>query len=79
MFKASLFSTQEFEVTLRKSETGGLGFTVAGGATTTGGCYVKAVVLEPALSDGRLRPGDKLIRVQFFLTRSKHALSCKTG
>ncbi|CAH1247149.1 PTPN13 [Branchiostoma lanceolatum] len=52
----------EIEVTLTKSSTGGLGFTVAGGAET-GGCYVKGVVQDPAKSDGRLRPGDRLMMV----------------
>lgn len=50
---------------LQKPPGGGLGFTVAGSAAT-GGCYVKAVVLDPALSDGRLRPGDMLIQVRTF-------------
>ncbi|GFO18600.1 tyrosine-protein phosphatase non-receptor type 13, partial [Plakobranchus ocellatus] len=40
----------------------GFGFTVAGGVTT-GGCYIKQLVSEPALSDGRLRPGDKILQV----------------
>ncbi|XP_013396442.1 tyrosine-protein phosphatase non-receptor type 13 [Lingula anatina] len=53
----------EFEVTLIKSIRSGLGFTVAGGTMTTGGCYVKAVVQDPALSDGRMQAGDKLILV----------------
>ncbi|XP_019644606.1 PREDICTED: tyrosine-protein phosphatase non-receptor type 13-like [Branchiostoma belcheri] len=52
----------EIEVTLTKSSTGGLGFTVAGGADT-GGCYVKGVVQDPAKADGRLRPGDRLMKV----------------
>ncbi|XP_035670217.1 tyrosine-protein phosphatase non-receptor type 13-like [Branchiostoma floridae] len=52
----------EIEVTLTKSSAGGLGFTVAGGAET-GGCYVKGVVQDPAKSDGRLRPGDRLMKV----------------
>lgn len=50
-------------MTLTKPEGRGLGFTVAGGANTTGGCYVKAVLQNPALSDGTLKPGDKLIMV----------------
>ncbi|KAL4240657.1 Protein tyrosine phosphatase [Mactra antiquata] len=53
----------EFDVTLTKPEGQGLGFTVAGGAKTTGGCYVKAVLQNPALSDGSIKPGDKLIMV----------------
>lgn len=50
-------------MTLTKPEGRGLGFTVAGGAKTTGGCYVKAVLQNPALSDGTLKSGDKLIMV----------------
>ncbi|XP_025086177.1 tyrosine-protein phosphatase non-receptor type 13-like isoform X6 [Pomacea canaliculata] len=59
---SSELELQEFSVELQKPPGGGLGFTVAGSAAT-GGCYVKAVVLDPALSDGRLRPGDMLIQV----------------
>ena len=55
---------EEFTVELQKSPGGGLGFTVVGGVSTTGGCYIKAVVQDPALSDGRLRPGDRLIQVR---------------
>jgi len=51
-------------VELVKPLTGGLGFTVAGGASTTGGCYIKAVLAPPALTDGRLQPGDKLLQVK---------------
>ena len=50
-------------MTLTKPDGKGLGFTVAGGAITTGGCYIKAVLQNPALSDGRLKPGDRLIKV----------------
>ena len=53
----------DFTVELMKPEGGGLGFTVAGGASTTGGCFVKAIVQDPALSDGRLKPGDQLLQV----------------
>ncbi|KAH3747177.1 hypothetical protein DPMN_181598 [Dreissena polymorpha] len=53
----------EFEVILAKPEGCGLGFTVAGGANTSGGCYVKAVLANPALSDGRIKTGDKIIMV----------------
>ena len=55
---------QDFTVELQKSPGGGLGFTVVGGVSTTGGCYVRAVLQDPALSDGRLRPGDRLIQVR---------------
>ena len=66
---------EEFTVELQKSPGGGLGFTVVGGVSTTGGCYVKAVVQDPALSDGRLRPGDRLIQVR----RGWVWLTCKYG
>ena len=55
---------QEFEVTLTKGVTGGLGFTVAGGVDTTGGCFIKNVVADPAKSDGRVLPNDHLIKVR---------------
>ncbi|GFR71734.1 tyrosine-protein phosphatase non-receptor type 13 [Elysia marginata] len=45
-----------------KREHDGFGFTVAGGVST-GGCYIKQLVSEPAMSDGRLRPGDKILQV----------------
>ena len=71
IFKTEYFFTdfnfltqQEFEVTLTREEGRGLGFTVAGGANTTGGCYVKAVLQNPALLDGRIKSGDKLIMVR---------------
>ncbi|XP_072164796.1 tyrosine-protein phosphatase non-receptor type 13-like [Diadema setosum] len=50
------------DVHLVKPARGGLGFTVAGGANT-GGCYVKDILQDPALSDGRLRKGDKILEV----------------
>ncbi|XP_070174147.1 uncharacterized protein [Littorina saxatilis] len=53
---------QDFTVDLEKSSAGGLGFTVVGCASTTGGRYIKAGVQDPALSDGRLRPRDRLIQ-----------------
>ncbi|XP_074647744.1 tyrosine-protein phosphatase non-receptor type 13-like isoform X2 [Tubulanus polymorphus] len=53
----------EIEVTLVKPDGGGLGFKVAGGGNTTNGCYVKEIVQEPALSNGQLQPGDKIIMV----------------
>ena len=49
-------------MTLTKPKGNELGFTVAG-ASTTGGCYIKAVLQNPALSDRTLRAGDKLIMV----------------
>ncbi|KAK0044239.1 tyrosine-protein phosphatase non-receptor type 13 [Biomphalaria pfeifferi] len=50
------------EVVLQKKQGVGFGFTVAGGVNT-GGCYIKQLVSEPAVSDGRLRPGDKILKV----------------
>ena len=59
---------KDIEVTLTKPEGRGLGFTVAGGAGKMRGCYVKAVLQNPALSDGTLKAGDKLIMVMSILT-----------
>ncbi|CAL1543398.1 unnamed protein product [Lymnaea stagnalis] len=53
---------QVLEITLRKKPEAGFGFTVAGGVNT-GGCYIKQLVSDPAVSDGRLRPGDKILKV----------------
>uniref|UniRef100_A0A670Z268 Tyrosine-protein phosphatase non-receptor type 13 n=1 Tax=Pseudonaja textilis TaxID=8673 RepID=A0A670Z268_PSETE len=52
----------ELHVVLTKSEKGSLGFTVTKGSDNTG-CYIHDVVQDPAKSDGRLRPGDRLIKV----------------
>ncbi|XP_043827832.1 tyrosine-protein phosphatase non-receptor type 13 isoform X3 [Dromiciops gliroides] len=52
----------ELHVTLTKSDKGSLGFTVTKGSETVG-CYVHDVIQDPAKSDGRLRPGDRLIKV----------------
>nr|XP_041571890.1 tyrosine-protein phosphatase non-receptor type 13 isoform X4 [Taeniopygia guttata] len=52
----------ELQVTLTKSEKGSLGFTVTKGNDSVG-CYVHDIVQDPAKSDGRLRPGDRLIKV----------------
>uniref|UniRef100_A0A8U8BZR0 Tyrosine-protein phosphatase non-receptor type 13 n=1 Tax=Geospiza parvula TaxID=87175 RepID=A0A8U8BZR0_GEOPR len=52
----------ELRVTLTKSDKGSLGFTVTKGNDSVG-CYVHDVVQDPAKSDGRLRPGDRLIKV----------------
>lgn len=53
----------ELNVTLTKSEKGSLGFTVTKGHDSVG-CYIHDVLQDPAKSDGRLRPGDRLIKVQ---------------
>ncbi|NXH33014.1 PTN13 phosphatase, partial [Myiagra hebetior] len=52
----------ELRVTLTKSEKGSLGFTVTKGNDNVG-CYIHDIVQDPAKSDGRLRPGDRLIKV----------------
>ncbi|XP_065770180.1 tyrosine-protein phosphatase non-receptor type 13 isoform X9 [Muntiacus reevesi] len=52
----------ELLITLNKSEKGSLGFTVTKGNQSIG-CFVHDVIQDPAKSDGRLRPGDRLIKV----------------
>uniref|UniRef100_A0A8C8RFD2 Tyrosine-protein phosphatase non-receptor type 13 n=1 Tax=Pelusios castaneus TaxID=367368 RepID=A0A8C8RFD2_9SAUR len=52
----------ELHVTMTKSEKGSLGFTVTKGNDNVG-CYIHDVIQDPAKSDGRLRPGDRLIKV----------------
>ncbi|XP_018431695.1 PREDICTED: tyrosine-protein phosphatase non-receptor type 13 [Nanorana parkeri] len=52
----------ELHVTLTKSEKGSLGFTVTK-ANDCVGCYIHDIIQDPAKSDGRLRPGDRLIKV----------------
>lgn len=47
---------------LLKDEKTGLGFSVYGGVSK-GGCYIRDVVADPALSDGRLQTGDRLLKV----------------
>ena len=43
--------------------SGGLGFTLSGGANTVGGCFVRDIVGGPAKEDGRLRQGDQILMV----------------
>ncbi|XP_041497967.1 tyrosine-protein phosphatase non-receptor type 13 isoform X4 [Microtus oregoni] len=52
----------ELPITLIKSEKGSLGFTVTKGNQSIG-CYVHDVIQDPAKGDGRLKPGDRLIKV----------------
>ncbi|XP_053317697.1 tyrosine-protein phosphatase non-receptor type 13 isoform X2 [Spea bombifrons] len=52
----------ELHVTLTKSAKGSLGFTVTK-ANDSLGCYVHDIIQDPAKSDGRLQPGDRLIKV----------------
>ncbi|XP_068609390.1 tyrosine-protein phosphatase non-receptor type 13 [Brachionichthys hirsutus] len=51
----------ELQASLVKSEKGSLGFTLTKGSDH--GCYIHDIVQDPAQSDGRLRPGDRLIMV----------------
>lgn len=53
---------QEFEVTLTKIQ-GSLGFTLRKEDDSALGHYVRALVREPALTDGRIHAGDKIIAV----------------
>uniref|UniRef100_A0A182S5Y3 PDZ domain-containing protein n=1 Tax=Anopheles maculatus TaxID=74869 RepID=A0A182S5Y3_9DIPT len=52
----------EFEIVLTKQQ-GSLGFTLRKEDESVLGHYVRALVREPALSDGRIRPGDKIVAV----------------
>lgn len=62
----------EIEVELLKDEKTGLGFSVYGGVSK-GGCYIRDVVADPALSDGRLQTGDRLLKVNGLdLTKLNH-------
>ena len=62
---------QEYEVTMTKGEKG-LGFTVAGGQNTTGYFYVKDILYDPALKNGNIKRGDRLLMVSI----SDSNLSC---
>lgn len=46
-----------------KKVNGSLGFTLRKEDESVLGHYVRALVREPALSDGRIRPGDKIVSV----------------
>ncbi|RZF38836.1 hypothetical protein LSTR_LSTR013777 [Laodelphax striatellus] len=52
----------EFDVVMTKVN-GSLGFTLRKEDESVLGHYVRALVREPALSDGRIRPGDKIVAV----------------
>lgn len=57
--------SQILEISLKKDGTG-FGFTVAGGVSS-GGCYIKQLVSDPAVGDGRLQPGDRILKVILLL------------
>ena len=56
------FVLQEIELKLSKVN-GSLGFTLRKQDNSILGHTIKSLVKEPALSDGRIRPGDKLLSV----------------
>jgi C-terminal processing protease CtpA/Prc len=56
---------QEFEVTLEKVG-GSLGFTLRQEDSSILGHYVRALVKDPALTDGRIQPGDRILSVSIF-------------
>ena len=51
--------------------SGGLGFTLSGGANTVGGCFVRDIVGGPAKEDGRLQQGDQILMVRTLFKCSK--------
>ncbi|XP_066566845.1 tyrosine-protein phosphatase non-receptor type 13 isoform X2 [Amia ocellicauda] len=51
----------ELTVSLTKSEKGSLGFTVT--KENDHSCYIHDIIQDPAMGDGRLKPGDRLIMV----------------
>ncbi|KFB52172.1 AGAP000292-PA-like protein [Anopheles sinensis] len=54
------FPLQEFEIVLTKQQ-GSLGFTLSD--ESVHGHYVRMLMREPALTDGRIRPGDRILEV----------------
>ncbi|XP_012258812.3 uncharacterized protein LOC105687602 isoform X2 [Athalia rosae] len=52
----------EFDIEMTKVG-GSLGFTLRKADSSALGHYVRALVREPALSDGRIQPGDKIVAV----------------
>lgn len=58
---------QEFEIVMTKVN-GSLGFTLRREDDSVLGHYVRSLVKEPAISDGRICPGDKIISVRKILS-----------
>lgn len=44
---------------------GSLGFTLCKDEEGVTGHYIRALVREPAISDGRIQPGDKILEVRY--------------
>lgn len=57
---------QEFEIIVVKQQ-GSLGFTLRKEDESVLGHYVRALVREPATTDGRIKPGDKIIAVSIVM------------
>ncbi|XP_031631093.1 putative uncharacterized protein DDB_G0282133 isoform X2 [Contarinia nasturtii] len=56
------FTDGEFEITMVKQQ-GSLGFTLRKEDESVLGHYVRALIRDPAASDGRIKPGDKIVAV----------------
>ena len=57
---------KEFEISMTKVN-GSLGFTLRKEDESVLGHYVRSLVKEPAISDSRIRAGDKIISVSLFI------------
>lgn len=62
IFISSMMIVQEFEITMFKQQ-GSLGFTLRKEDESVLGHYVRALIRDPAASDGRIQPGDKILAV----------------
>lgn len=67
------FFLQEFEIIMVKQQ-GSLGFTLRKEDESVLGHYVRALVREPATTDGRIKPGDKIVAVSFLVCHSNFSL-----
>lgn len=68
VLKFTFLFVQEFDIVLTKVNHS-LGFTLRKEDESVLGHYVRALVREPALSDGRIRPGDKIVAVSIVCTK----------
>lgn len=57
---------KEFEISMTKVN-GSLGFTLRKEDESILGHYIRSLVKEPAISDSRIRAGDKIISVSLFI------------